>query len=203
MTQKKRSGTGKALNFLRLQTREEIVKTIIGTLIGILSYVVLFLVVLPEYKLMGLLTIQLSLALLVIPVAAAFFGPLTGFMVGFFGTLGADALFTQQIIALGLVDLSYALLGFIIGIPHYTQGEGFSKGRTLGKLILLTFAGFVVMITVYLLGLIVVAGQNLLLTILYNFLPFFSVSLITLVIVSPVVVRLADILASYAKKRFT
>jgi hypothetical protein len=176
-------------------------KTLIGTLAGILSYIILYVITLPSYKLMGMLTVQISLALLAIPVAAAFFGPLSGFLVGLLGTLGADALFTQQIIALGVIDLSFGLLGFITGIPHYTEGEGFSKGRRLGKLILFMMAGFVVMTIVYLGGLLVVAGQNLLSVILYNFLPFFSVSLVTLLVVAPVAVRLADILADYTKSR--
>lgn len=201
MTRKKRTEASKVLRFLRLQTRYDILRTILGTLAGIASYLLLYLVVLPSYKLMGMLTVQISLALLAIPVAAAFFGPLVGFMVGLLGTLGVDAFFTQQIIALGVIDLSYGLLGFVSGIPHYNEGEGFSKGRRLGKLILFTMAGFALMVIVYLFGLLVVAGQNLLSTILYNFLPFFSVSLITLLFVTPVAVRLADLVAGFAKEK--
>jgi uncharacterized membrane protein len=200
MTQKKRSRGSRILGFLRLQTRQEILKTLLGTLAGIAGYILLYLVRLPSYRLMDMLTVQIDLALLAIPVAAAFFGPLAGLLVGLLGALGADALFTQQIIALGLIDLSYGLLGLMTGIPHYTEDEGFSKGRRLGKLILFTMAGLLVMVVVYLGGLLVVAGQNLLSTILYNFLPFFSVPLITLVIVAPVVVRLAGILASHVRK---
>jgi hypothetical protein len=199
MASKKSTGE-RALQFLRLESPESIMRTLIGTLVGIVGYVTFYLANLPEYKLMGILTVQINLALLVIPLAAAFLGPLAGFFVGLFGTLGADALFTQQIIALGTIDLSYGLLGFSIGIPNYTRGEGFSKGKTLRKLILSSMAGFSVMILLYLVGLIVIAGQNILPTILYNFLPFFSVSLITLVIVAPVAVRLVDVVARYAGK---
>lgn len=195
------SGRERLLRFLRLDTHESIKRTLIGTTAGILSYLILFLIVLPSFKVMGLLTVQIDLALLVIPVAAGFFGPLAGFMVGLFGTLGADILFTQQIIALGVIDLSYGLLGFIAGIPRYTQGEGFSNGRTLGKFILFTMVGFAVMVIVYLAGLILIAGQNFLSAFLYNFLPFFSVSLLTLLIISPVAVRLTDIVSGYARKR--
>jgi len=189
------------LHFLRVESRESIKRTLLGIVAGILSYLILYLIVLPSFKVMGLLTVQINLSLLAIPLVAGFFGPLAGFAVGLFGTLSTDTLFTQQIIALGVIDLSYGLLGFIVGIPRYTQGEGFSRGRTLGKFILFTMAGFVVMVMVYLAGLTLVAGQNTLSALLYNFLPFFSVSLLTLLIVSPVAIRLADIVARYTRKR--
>nr|MDO8097694.1 hypothetical protein [Candidatus Njordarchaeota archaeon] len=203
MAKTKTTQGGRVLRFLRLESRESIKKTLLGTVTGILSYLILYLIVLPSFKVMGLLTVQINLALLAIPVAAGFFGPLAGLLVGLFGTLGTDILFNQQIIALGVIDLSYGLLGFIAGIPRYTQGEGFSNGRTLGKFLLFTMAGFAVMVMVYLAGLILVAGQNILSALLYSFLPFFSVSLLTLLIVSPVAVRLVDIVASYSKKRLS
>jgi len=174
-------------------------RTLVGAIAGVVGYVVLNIVSLPEYKLMGFVTVRIDLALLVIPLTAAFLGPLAGFLVGLFGTLGADVLLAQQIVAFGAVDLAYGLLGLIIGIPRYTQRDGFSRTRTLGKLILVSLAGFVVMIIVYLFGLIVIAGQNIMSTMLFNFLPFFSVPLITVVIVAPVAVRLADIVVNFAK----
>jgi hypothetical protein len=201
MTKKKISKKEKVLYFCRFHTREEILRTFLGALIGVTCHIALYLLKLPSYKLIGLLTVRIDLAILVIPIVAAFFGPLAGLLVGLFGTLGADGLFAQHIIALGLINLSYGLLGFIVGIPHYTEGEGFSKGRTLGKLILSMIGGYLVMALIYLGGLIVIAGQNVLPTLLYNFLPFFSASLITLFIVAPVAVRLTDILANYVRKR--
>jgi uncharacterized membrane protein len=203
MAKSKTNEGGRLLHFFHLESRESTKKTLLGTVVGILSYLILYIIVLPSFKVMGLLTVQINLSLLAIPIVAGFFGPLAGLAVGLFGTLCADILFTQQIVALGVIDLSYGLLGFIAGIPRYTQGEGFSKGRTLVKFILFTMAGFVVMVMVYLAGLIVVAGQNLLSAFLYNFLPFFSVSLITLLIVSPVAVRLVDIAARYSMKRLS
>jgi hypothetical protein len=203
LAKSKKTEGGRLSHFFRLDSGESIKRTVFGIVAGILSYLILYLIVLPSFKVMGLLTVQVNLSLLAIPVAAGFFGPLAGLIVGLFGTLGADILFTQQIIALGLIDLSYGLLGLITGIPRYTEGEGFSRGRTLGKFILFTMAGFVVMVMVYLAGLILVAGQNVLSAILYNFLPFFSVSLLTLLVVSPAAVRLVDMVAGYSKKRLS
>jgi hypothetical protein len=187
------------LSFIRLNTQESSMKFLLGTMLGIIGYIVLYLVDLPAFKVMGLLTIQINLALLVIPVIAVFYGPLAGFLVGLLGTLSTDALFVQQVIAFGVINLSYALLGFIIGIPHYAQGGGFSRWRRLVKLFLFTLAGFVVMSLLYFASLLLIVGQNVLSALLYNFLPFFSVSLITLLIVSPVVVVILDALGNHVK----
>jgi uncharacterized membrane protein len=194
----KRSIGEQARQIIRLESRESVLRTLVGTIVGVAIYVILNLVSLPEYKLMGIVTVGISLSLLVIPLAAAFLGPLAGFLVGLLGTLGVDVLLTQQIVAFGTVNLAYGLLGLIIGVPCYTQRKGFSKSRTLGKLILASLSGFLVMILVYLVGLIVIAGQNILPTMLFNFLPFSSVSLITLVIVAPVAVSLVDTVSHYS-----
>lgn len=190
---------GGILGYLRLQTRGRALRTILGIIIGVAAYILLYQLVLPSYKLMSLITVQFNPAILVIPVVAAFCGPLAGFLVGLLGSAGADALFTQQIIALGLINIAYGLLGLVAGSPSY--GRGFSSGRTLGKLVLFTIAGLLVMAVVYLAALIVVAGQNLLPTLLYNFLPFVSVSFITLFLMTPVAVRIIEALAGYIRKR--
>jgi uncharacterized membrane protein len=195
----KRSGRERALHFFRLQTREEAMRTVLGGLLGAIFYITLNVVDLPGYRLMGVVTIQIDPAILAIPVAAAFFGPLAGLLAGLLGSAGADALFTQQVVALGLINVSFGLLGFIAGIPRYAKG--FSSGRALAKVVLFTMAGFVVMALVYLGALILVAGQNMLPTLLYNFLPFFTVSLIMLFLVTPVAVRIIDALANYTWKK--
>jgi uncharacterized membrane protein len=193
-------GTGGGiLRFLRLQPQGRAKRTLVGIIIGVAAYLLLYQLVLPSYKLMSLITVQFNLAILAIPVVAAFCGPLAGFLVGVLGSAGADALLTQQFIALGLVNISYGLLGFIAGLPSYDRG--FSSGRTLGKLVMFTIAGLFLMAVVYLTALIVVAGQNFLPSLLYNFLPFISVSFITLFLMTPISVRIIDILASNIRKR--
>jgi uncharacterized membrane protein len=194
----KKSRRERTLCFLRLESRGKIQRAILGIIIGVIGYMILYQLTLPSYKLLSMITVQLNLAILVIPVVGVFFGPLAGLLVGIIGATGADALFTQQIIAFGLINLSYGLLGFVAGIPNY---KSFSSGRTLGRVILFTIGGLLVMAAVYLGALIVVAGQNMLVALLYNFLPFISVSFITLFLMIPVAVRIIDALSSYARKR--
>lgn len=198
-TDDKKNRRERTLRFLRLESRGKIQRVILGIIIGVAGYILLYQLTLPSYKLLSMITVQFNLAILVIPIIGAFCGPLAGLLVGVLGSAGADALFTQQIIAFGLINISYGLLGFVAGIPRYEKG--FSSGRILGKVILFTMGGLLVMAVVYLGALIMVSSQNLLVTLLYNFLPFFSVSFITLFLMTPVAVRIIDALSSYARKR--
>ncbi|MHA2334165.1 MAG: hypothetical protein ACXAEU_19210 [Candidatus Hodarchaeales archaeon] len=186
----------KLLQFLRLDSSSKIKMTAIGSIIGILAFILLDLIVLPEYFLMGLLKVTVDMAIVVIPIVAAFCGPLAGFITGFFGSLGADLLYNQQVVALGSINFALGMLGFIIGIPKYTEDNGFADGRKLVKLILFTIAGFLIAVIIYLISLLVIANQSFLGTLLYNFLPFFSVSFISLVLIAPVAVRITEIVVN-------
>lgn len=191
-----RSFRGKILSFLRIRSRGEATRTLLGAILGAAFYIALCRLDLPAFRVMGVITVQIDPAILAIPVAAAFFGPLAGLLAGLAGSLGADALFTQQIIAYGVINLSYALLGFVSGIPRYRNG--FSSWRALAKLVVFTMAGFGAMAVVYLGALLYLANQNMLVTMLYNFLPFLTPSLITLLVLTPVAVRAIEVLARRA-----
>ncbi len=191
----------KILTILRLESNKMIQWTVGGSIVGFISYLLLSQLNLPTYNFTGLdlgITVipidgGINLGLIIITLIAAFCGPIAGFVVGFFGTLGVDLLFYNQLIALGTLNLSFGLLGFIIGIPRYTDNEGFTDGKKLGKLMLFSLAGYLVMTILYLIGLIVIANQSFEGTLLYNFAPYFSITLISLFIFAPVFVRITDI----------
>jgi uncharacterized membrane protein len=193
MTIEKRGGRERLLGFFRIRSRSEAARTLSGAFLGALFYIALYRLDLPGFRVMGLAAVQIDPAILAIPVAAAFFGPLAGLLAGLIGSFGTDALFTQQVIAMGLINLSYAVLGFVAGIPRYSKG--FSTWRALIKVLLFTMAGFALMALIYYGALVYVAGQNTLVTMLYNFLPFFTPSLITLLLLTPVAVRILEALA--------
>ena len=196
-----KSNKNPVLAFLRLDSNKMIQWTVGGAIIGIISYLLFSQLKLPTYNFTGLdlgiivipINGGINLGLVIIALVAAFCGPLAGFVVGFFGTLGFDLLFYNQLIALGTLNLAFGLLGFIIGIPRYTDNEGFTDGKKLGKLMLFSLAGYLVMTILYLIGLIVIANQSFEGTLLYNFTPYFSITLISLFIFAPVFVRIADI----------
>lgn len=188
--------SGVLLRFLRIETKGGVARVLIGALLGAAFYIAFYRLDLPSFRVMGLVTVQIDPAIVAIPVAAAFFGPLAGLLAGLIGSFGADALFTQQVIALGLINLSYALLGFVAGIPRHPKG--FSTWRALAKVALFTMAGFALMAIIYYGALIYVAHQNVMVTMLYNFLPFFTTSLITLLLLTPVAVRILEALTRRA-----
>lgn len=192
----------KILSFLRIESISMTKWTTGGILIGIIAYFVFAPLELPRYTFLGLdlgitvipITGGVDLGLVIIVLIAAFCGPLAGFLVGFFGSLGANILYTQQIVAFGSINFAFGMLGFIVGIPRYTQDEGFADGQKLAKLILLILAGYFLMILLYLLSLIVIAGQSFEGTLLYNFAPSFSITLISLFLFAPVLVRITEII---------
>ena len=182
------------LKVLRVDSNTVLQWTIGGSLIGILLYIALTVVNLPKFTLGGMLTIQVDLPILVISTVAAFCGPLAGFIVGFFGSISVDLLFPGQIIAFGGINVVYGLIGFIIGIPKY---ERFIDGKNLAKFILLSLLAFMIALILYLVVLIGIAGQSFEGTLLYNFLPFFSTSFISLILVAPSIVWITDHLNHY------
>jgi hypothetical protein len=199
MVKARRIGKASILHFLRIESKGEAEKTLIGALLGAVFYISLYSLELPSFRAMGYVTVQIDPAILAIPVAAAFFGPLAGLMAGLLGSFGVDAFFTQQVIAMGLINFSFAALGFVSGIPRYPRG--FSTWRALAKVVLFTMAGSAVMAAIYLVALISVANQNMLVTLLYNYLPFLTPALITLLLLTPVAVRILEILARQALGR--
>ncbi|UCG02955.1 MAG: ECF transporter S component [Candidatus Heimdallarchaeota archaeon] len=190
------------LYLLRLESTLISKWTFGGALIGILAYFVFSSVKLPEYTFTGLdlgITVipvkgGIDLGLVVISISAAYCGPLAGFLVGFVGSLGADFLYTQQIVAFGSVNFAFGILGFIIGIPRYMKEDGFADGNKIALLILFSFIGYLSMTFLYLIGLMLIAGQSLEGTLLYNFAPNFSIILISLLLFAPVIARIGEIL---------
>jgi hypothetical protein len=177
-------------------------RIIISSIIGILVYILIYSIKFPQYTFFGIdlgittfpIKGGIDLPIVVIILIAVFCGPLTGFTVGFFGSLGADILFTNQLIVFGTINFSFGILGFIVGIPRYTQDQGFADGRKMAILLLYSFIGFLLMNFIYLVSLLVIANQSFVATLLYNFLPYFTIWVISLFLIAPVVVRITEII---------
>jgi hypothetical protein len=196
------------LTFLRLDTANEIKWTLSGIILGTIFYIIVSQVTLSSYTFFGLdlgitvipITGGLYLSLIVIILVAAFHGPLAGLSVGFIGHLGSEILFTHQIVAMGMVGLSFGILGLIVGIPRYTYNEGFANGKNLGKMMLFTLIGYLLMTMFYLAILIVVVKQSFNATLLYNFAPYFSITILTLFLFAPIFVRVFEMVIDETKK---
>ncbi|UCE12690.1 MAG: hypothetical protein JSV04_10910 [Candidatus Heimdallarchaeota archaeon] len=196
------------LSLLRLESNAMAKWTFGGTLMGILTYFVTVSIKLPEYTFTGLdlgitvipITGGINLGLVVITIVAALCGPLAGFLVAFFGSLGANILYTQQIVALGGVNFAFGMLGFIVGIPRYRKGDGFADGKTIAKLLLFTLLAYLLMTVLYLISLLMLASQSFEGTLLYNFAPSFTVTLFSLFLFAPVFVRISEVIITEGSK---
>ena len=191
----------KIWRFLKLNNASSAKNILIGTCFGIIFYVLLDFLTLPYYLINGLIRIQVDLALIVVPVVAVFCGPIAGFLAGFIGSLLSDALYNHQIVAFGLVNLSAGLVGFFVGIPTYDVKQGlFGHWKTLAKFLLFTVIGVIVASIFLLLVLVTVANQSIVMTLLYNFLPFLTVSAISLLFIAPIAVEVAELILTYTQK---
>ena len=186
----------KLLEILGVDSNAILQWTIGGSLIGILLYIGLKGVVLPKFVLGGILTIQIDLPIIIITTIAAFCGPLAGFTVGFFGSISTDLLFSGQIIAFGVINIIFGLVGFIVGLPTYSR---FTDGKNLFRFILMSLLAFTVAIILYLVLLFGIAEQSFEGALLDNFLPFFSTSFISLILIAPPIVWITDHLIHYGK----
>lgn len=189
----------KVLNFLRVQTPDHRRWLLEGIILGFILYLIFSFFKLPKLILGGMLTIQIDLAIIIIPIVAAFTGPLGGLIVGFLGSLVSDIIISHQIIAMGGIYLALGIFGFIVGIPEYHL-DNFSDGRKLAKYVLFVLIGWFLLVILYLVSLLVIANQSFEGTLLYNFLPFFSVSMISVLFVSPALVRIIEIIIIQVKK---
>ena len=186
----------KLLEILGVDSNAILQWTIGGSLIGILLYIGFKGLVLPKFLLGGILTIQIDLPIIIITAIAAFCGPLTGFIVGFFGSISTDLLFSGQIIAFGSINIVFGLIGFIVGLPKYSR---FIDGKNLAKFILMSLLAFILAIILYLVVLIGIAEQSFYGTLLDNFLLFISTSFISLILIAPFIVWIADHTIHYGR----
>ncbi|MHA1972756.1 MAG: ECF transporter S component [Candidatus Hodarchaeales archaeon] len=201
----------KLLTFFRLDSQIAIYYSVIGSIAGIFFFLIFSFINFPEVTFMGLdlglavfpIKGGIDLPLVIVMVVAAICGPLAGFLVGFIGSLLSDVVLYQQIIAMAIVNLAFGFLGLIIGIPRYTKDEGFLNGKNVGKLILFGFLGFLAMFVVYLIALIGVANQSFEGTLLFNVLPYFTIWLITLLVIGPVIVWIVSYIIDFTLEYFS
>jgi uncharacterized membrane protein len=201
----------KIMEIIRVSSKELLYWTVGGSIIGVVVYFILGLIRFPSVTYFGLdlglavfpITGGVDLPLIWTAIVAVFCGPLAGFLTGYFGSLLIDFLIFEQIIAITSINLSIGLAGLIIGIPNYLRDEGFSDGRRLAKLVAYSFLGFIVMFLGLLIGYLVIAGQSFEGSLLYNILPYFTIWLLSLVVIGPVIIRILAFLLDILIERIS
>lgn len=184
----------KLKSILRLDSEGYMKTLLFGFVLGFNFYLILSFIELPSFIVAGMLTIQINPSMIVIPIVAVFTGPLGGFFVGLIGSLVSDILISHQIVALGAINFAFGLLGLIVGLPAYNSEDGLENGRNLAKFALFILFGWFCLVILYLLSLLVIANQSFEGALLYSFLPFFSISFISLILISPAVARIIEMI---------
>ncbi|MFW9805583.1 MAG: hypothetical protein ACFFFK_02485 [Candidatus Thorarchaeota archaeon] len=138
------------------------------------------------FTMVTLIKLGLSPALAIIAVIGAIRGPIAGFLTGYLGIVTYDLLFYNTVVTLTFPALAYGVLGLIVGLASYE----FSKGRSLGKLSILSAIGLVftglllVIIGMFVEQTAVLAGIGFVL------LPLLTTGLPSVILITPILARL-------------
>lgn len=164
-----------------MNTSDAIVWTLIYTLVGIVLFILVSQIPAP-YIMVGLFPFGLLPALAIIPAMGAIRGPIAGFLTGYLGTVLFDFLIYGAVVTMTLPALGYGLLGFIVGLATYDL----SNGRSLIKLTILSFVGFVFTLLIIVAAGLVVESYATLVALGFVMLPLLTSGLPTVLLLTPV-----------------
>lgn len=169
------------LEKFQMNTSDAIVWTLIYTLVGIVLFILVSQIPTP-YIMVGLFPFGLLPALAIIPAMGAIRGPIAGFLTGYLGTVLFDFLIYGAVVTMTLPALGYGLLGFIVGLATYDL----SNGRSLIKLTILSFVGFVFTLLIIVAAGLVVESYATLVALGFVMLPLLTSGLPTVLLLTPV-----------------
>lgn len=169
------------LEKFQMNTSDAIVWTLIYTLVGIVLFILVSQIPTP-YIMVDLFPFGLLPALAIIPAMGAIRGPIAGFLTGYLGTVLFDFLIYGAVVTMTLPALGYGLLGFIVGLATYDL----SNGRSLIKLTILSFVGFVFTLLIIVAAGLVVESYATLVALGFVMLPLLTSGLPTVLLLTPV-----------------
>ncbi|MHA2003228.1 MAG: hypothetical protein ACW960_03890 [Candidatus Thorarchaeota archaeon] len=169
----------------RIKRPENVLRTILFSIIGALLFLVLDVVQWP-YTSIDLFKLGFAPALALVASVGAVRGPLTGFLTGYIGKLLSDIVLSGGLVAFTLYGFAFGVLGLIVGIASYDL----AKGRSLIKLSIMSAIGliFAALLTVVF-GLFVERVASLV-SIGFQLLPLLTVGLPTVILLTPLFVRI-------------
>ena len=170
---------------LRIQHWTIALITIVFGLVGAGVFVAVNAIPMP-YTMVSLFRFGLSPALAIIALIGAIRGPLAGFLTGYLGVITYDLFFFNTVVTLTLPALSYGVLGLIVGIASYD----FSKGRSLGKLSILSVVGLGFTALLLVVFGLFVEQTAVLAGIGFVMLPLLTTGLPSVILITPILARL-------------
>ena len=164
--------------------------TILTALIGAGIYLITKVIPMP-YLAIGLFPLGLAPALAVVAAVGAIRGPIAGFLTGYIGELIVNIFSTGGIVTFTLYGIAFGVLGLVSGIPSYD----FTSGRSLAKMSVVSLVGliFTALITAVI-GLFVEQVATLV-AIGFQLLPLLTIGLPTVILLTPLFVKLWDIVS--------
>lgn len=181
------------LKKFQIQSLKEFLISVLYSLIAIVCY--LFLSLLPKpYTMIGLLKFGIIPALAIIPTLGAIRGPLAGFITGYLGSLLADLIFYQTVLAFTIAYLPFGILGFLVGLARYQL----KNGKSLAKLAILSTLAF--LLSVILLAVIALTIQQISLLVILGFvtLPLLTMGIPSVFLLTPLYSRLWHFISNNA-----
>jgi uncharacterized membrane protein len=170
---------------LRVQHWTDALITILFGLIGAGLFSLVNSISMP-FTMFTLIKLGLSPALVIIALVGAIRGPIAGFLTGYLGIVTYDLLFYDIVMTLTLSALAYGVLGFMVGLASYD----FSKGKSLGKLSILSAIGLLFTgLLLVVIGLLV-EQTAVLANIGFVLLPLLTTGLPSVILLTPILARL-------------
>lgn len=169
------------LKKLQIESGESFVWTIVFSFMGVVAFILVSLLPRPDLA-MGMLEFGLIPTLSVIAVVGAIRGPLAGFLTGFFGDVVFNLARYGIVADGGLLAVAYGVLGLVVGLASYDL----AKGRSLGKLSVLSAIGFAFTLLLVTVFDIAVGGVSPLAVIGFVTLPLVTMGLPTVILLTPV-----------------
>ncbi len=166
---------------LYLQDGHNVLWTIIYSLVGVGVFVLLSMVPMP-YTMVSLFKFGIAPALAVIGVAAAFRGPIAGFLTGYLGVVIYDFVIRSTVVTMTLPAIGYGIMGLIVGLATYDL----TNGRALIKLSVLSAVGFVFTVLVVVAVSLTVESIATLVALGFVMLPLITVGLPSVILLTPV-----------------
>ncbi len=192
----------KQLSFLEkchIQTPKTILITFTYSFIGIGIYLLVSLIptpfiVVPTSINLGGATVSLKLGFIysiaLIAGIGAIRGPVAGFIIGYLGSLFENLIFTTTAIQGTLPNLAYGLLGLIVGLGTYDL----SNGRSLIKVSLLSFVGFLLTVILQTVSDIFIGNIPLMVAVGLVILPYATQGIPSVFLLTPLYLRVFEFL---------
>ncbi len=190
------SRTEGVLNRMHVQTINDLLLTLLHSVLWALLFVLLSLVPMP-YMMVSLIKLGLAPALAVIALAGAVRGPVAGFLTGYIGTIMYDLLLSGSVLYWTLPAAACGVSGLVVGLFTYD----FSRGRSLAKLSVLALVGFVFSILLIAMIGLTVARFAVMLVVGLLLLPSLGVGIPSVILITPILARLWHSASSFMSRR--